>query len=112
EKTVEALRPSVSAGVEPSNPVDVGGPGLFDEAAFASGLRAVADDPGVSCVLVTLNAWYSEHTRRFVDAAIAVAASSTVPVVPVWMSERRGEEHELLDAAGVPAIGSVVAGSA
>lgn len=104
EPTVAALRPCVAVGVEPDNPVDVGGPGLFEPAAFAAGLRALVADDGVGLVLVTFNAWYDGHTRRFVDGCREVSADVAIPVVPVWTSERRGPEFDDLDAAGLPAV--------
>lgn len=103
--TVSRLAAVVGPGPVPRNPVDIGGAALLDGTAYADGLQAVVDDPGVGTVLVTLNAWYRAHGDRFVETIAAVAAATDKALVPVWMSDRSGG-RQVLDRAGLPPASS------
>jgi acyl-CoA synthetase (NDP forming) len=95
----------------PSNPVDVSEAALAGE-AFVTGLRAVANDPEVSAVLVTLNAWYPLITELHANACITVALEKPpAAIVPVWMSMKLGPELDALDRAGLLACRSATEGA-
>jgi acetyl-CoA synthetase len=84
---------------QPVNPVDVAGAFAVD--TFERCLRVVAGDPAVGQLLVPFNAWYEQHTMTFARACVAVAADTTLPIVPIWLSGRDGPELAVLRDAGL-----------
>ncbi|MHA6626464.1 acetate--CoA ligase family protein [Pseudonocardia sichuanensis] len=94
--TRASLRADLPAFAAVDNPVDttattISEPGLFDRA-----LRTVAGDPGVDLVLMPIPLDYAERSATSSRAIAAAQEQTDVPIVPVWMSDRRGPGWQVL----------------
>lgn len=97
-KRLGGLLPSYAAI---HNPVDVGTeiftrPTLVDET-----LKAVVDDPSVGLVLYTYPLDYGPVMQQNAESTVRVQATTHVPIVPVWMSDRLGEGYQVFVKAGL-----------
>lgn len=99
----EWLPPFAASG----NPVDVTAEALTDMDAMSATLRAVANDAAVGVVVVPIPADYGPATETLARSIVDVAKQSGAPIVPVWMSERRGPGYTVLDSAGLVVFPSV-----
>lgn len=83
------------------NPVDVGTeiftrPTLVDET-----LKAVVDDPSVGLVIYTYPLDYGLVMQENAESTVRVQATTLVPILPVWMSDRLGEGYQVFVKAGL-----------
>ena len=98
KKRLGELLPSYAAI---NNPVDVGTeiftrPTLVDDT-----LKAVVDDPSVGLVIYTYPLDYGTVMQQNAESTVRVQATTTVPIVPVWMSDRLGEGYQVFVKAGL-----------
>lgn len=110
EKTREALRREALPFASVENPVD-----LTASATVSMYERALAildRDPGVDAILCSVQLEPPALDSRLLDVIVAFARSSTRPVVVTSIGARASvEARRLLNAAGVPAYGSLWRGA-
>lgn len=99
-----ALLPSYAAV---GNPVDITATGLAQPELVQASLKVLADDPGVDIVLVPYPLDYGADSVPVASALVAMQSESATPVVPIWMSDRRGPAYTVLTDAGLTPIASV-----
>lgn len=89
-ETTEDLRRHLPAYAAFGNPVDTTTIVLSQPEIVDVTLGAVCRDPGVSMVLFPVPADYGTVTLIDAQSVIRVQARSPVPIVPVWITDRRG----------------------
>lgn len=89
------------------NPVDITATGLTNPELVQASLRVLAADPGVDIVLVPYPLDYGPDSVPVAAAMVAMQAESSTPVLPIWMSDRRGPAFTVLTEAGLTSIHSV-----
>lgn len=99
-----ALLPSYAAV---GNPVDITAAGLSRPELVQASLRVLADDPGVDIVLVPYPLDYGSDSVPVATALVAMQSESSTPIVPIWMSDRRGPAYTVLTEAGLTPIPSI-----
>lgn len=96
EATTAVLRAALPDYAAIGNPVDTTAMVLSDAELITKTLSAVVRDPNIGMVLVPMALDYSTATARMARDFIAAQASSPVPILPIWMSDRLGEGYQLL----------------
>ncbi|MEW2353337.1 acetate--CoA ligase family protein [Spirillospora sp. NPDC029432] len=99
-ETTAALREALPAFAAVGNPVDItattiSAPGLMDRT-----LGIVAADPNVDLVLLPIPLDYGDHSAHGSRAMAEVQSRTGTPLLPVWMSDRRGPGWQILADAG------------
>lgn len=101
--TAAALAAALPDYAAIDNPVDVTTVGWSQPEAVDQSLLDVCRDPNVALVLFPLVA--NGTNPADADAVVRVQPASPVPILPVWMSDERGDMFDLLADAGiVPAL--------
>lgn len=90
-----------------ANPVDTTGDVLSNPELSYSSLKAVVDDENVGIVLFPYTLDYGAFTAQASANAVRVQQETTVPILPVWMSDRAGEGYQLLVDAGLVPVRSL-----
>ncbi len=107
EPTTRVLAESLPSYAAIGNPVDTTTAVITDPQLIDKTLLAVCEDPGVSLVLFPVTIDYGDVTIKVAESAVRVQRQTAVPIVPVWMSSRRGEAVEVYAEAGMVPVGSV-----
>lgn len=107
EPTTKLLAESLPSYAAIGNPVDTTTAVITDPQLIDKTLLAVCEDPGVSLVLFPVTIDYGDVTIKVAESAVRVQRQTAVPIVPVWMSSRRGEALEVYAEAGMVPVGSV-----
>ncbi|MDB5820456.1 MAG: CoA-binding protein [Rhizobacter sp.] len=82
------------------NPVDTTSVVLSDNEVVEATLAAVAADANVGMVLLPIALDYGETTTSMARHIVKCQATSPVPILPIWMSDRQGEGYRMLVAEG------------
>lgn len=96
EETKTSLRSFLPVFAAVNNPVDITATTLSEPGLFDRALRTVCGDPGVDVVLIPIPLDYAERSTTSSQAIAAAQAQTNVPIVPVWMSDRRGPGWQVL----------------
>ncbi|MGD9959360.1 acetate--CoA ligase family protein [Nocardioides sp.] len=99
-----AILPSYAAL---DNPVDITAAGLAAPELVLQSLRVLAADPGVDVVLAPIPVDYGDTTVPVANAMVDMQLESTTPLLPVWMSDRRGPAYSVLADARLTPVHSV-----
>lgn len=94
--TTEILRKSLPDYAAVGNPVDTTTAVMGNPKLVATTLGAVASDPNVGLVITPIVLDYGPGTALTARDIIHIQASSPVPILPIWMSDRLGEGYRLL----------------
>lgn len=105
--TTQVLADSLPSYAAIGNPVDTTTAVITDPQLIDKTLLAVCEDPSVSLVLFPVTIDYGDVTIKVAESAVRVQQQTDVPIVPVWMSSRRGEAVEVYARAGMVPVGSV-----
>lgn len=105
--TTQVLADSLPSYAAIGNPVDTTTAVITDPQLIDKTLLAVCEDPAVSLVLFPVTIDYGDVTIKVAESAVRVQQQTDVPIVPVWMSSRRGEAVEVYAEAGMVPVGSV-----
>lgn len=89
------------------NPVDTTAEVLADMTVIDRSLQAVADDPHVGLILHPFPMEYGAATTQAAESVVRVQAASRTPIVPIWISDRRGGGLTALNEAGMAPVRSV-----
>ncbi len=106
-ETTQVLAESLPSYAAIGNPVDTTTAVITDPRLIDRTLLAVCEDPGVSLVLFPVTIDYGEVTIKVAESAVRVQQQTPVPILPVWMSSRRGEAVDVYAEAGMVPVGSV-----
>lgn len=106
-ETTKVLAESLPSYAAIGNPVDTTTAVITDPRLIDKTLLAVCEDPGVSLVLFPVTIDYGEVTVKVAESAVRVQRQTKVPILPVWMSSRRGEAVDVYAEAGLVPVGSV-----
>ena len=98
--TTGALRAELPGFAAVGNPVDITATAIADPGLMDRTLGLVAADPNVDLVLLPIPLDYGEHSTRGTEAMAAVQRQTGTPLLPVWMSDRRGPAYQVLADAG------------
>jgi acyl-CoA synthetase (NDP forming) len=90
-----------------TNPVDLTTKALVDPQLASKCLLPLFNDSGVDAVLYPITSNYAASTEGMVRNMLEVARQGSKAFVPVWMSSRRGQAHDLLVAEGFAPIYSL-----
>lgn len=107
DATTKLLAESLPSYAAIGNPVDTTTAVITDPQLIDKTLLAVCEDPGVSLVLFPVTIDYGDVTIKVAESAVRVQEQTAVPIVPVWMSSRRGDAVEVYAEAGMVPVGSV-----
>ena len=99
--TRDALRALLPDFGSIANPVDTTADILRDTQAADECLRIVCNDPNVGAVLYPIPMDYGEVTDAIARSIVAVGRESPIPIIPVWMSRRRGGGFDILEREGL-----------
>ena len=105
--TTQVLADSLPSYAAIGNPVDTTTAVITDPQLIDKTLLAVCEDPSVSLVLFPVTIDYGDVTIKVAESAVRVQRQTAVPIVPVWMSSRRGDAVEVYAEAGMVPVGSV-----
>lgn len=105
--TTQLLGDSLPSYAAIGNPVDTTTAVITNPQLIDKTLLAVCEDPSVSLVLFPVTIDYGDVTIKVAESAVRVQQQTDVPIVPVWMSSRRGEAVEVYARAGMVPVGSV-----
>ena len=100
-ETTARLREALPDFAATGNPVDITTAVLTNPALVESSLTAVAEDPGVDVVVIPIALDYGSETERTAQGIVNVQRIVSTPLVPVWMSDRRGPGWDLLVREGL-----------
>ncbi len=89
------------------NPVDTTAEVLADMTVIDRSLQAVADDANVGLILHPFPMEYGAATTQAAQSVVRVQAASSVPIVPIWISDRSGDGLSALIEAGMAPLRSV-----
>ena len=106
-ETIRSLRCRLPGYAAIENPIDTTTAVLSDLSIVDETLLAVCRDPGVSLVVFPMSIDYGEVTERIARSIVAVQTRTSVPIVPIWMSERTGPAYRVFVEAGLAPIRSV-----
>jgi acyl-CoA synthetase (NDP forming) len=106
-QTTEFLARSLPSFAAIGNPVDTTTEILTNPGVVDSTLKAIADDVGTSLILYPSPLEYGTVSLQGAESAIRVQASTDVPILPVWMSDRQGAGYKAFVAAGLTPARSV-----
>jgi acyl-CoA synthetase (NDP forming) len=107
DETKSALTDILPSYAAVGNPVDITATGLANPQLVQASLRVLAADPGVDIVLVPYPLDYGPDSVPVAAAMVAMQTESSTPVLPIWMSDRRGPAFTVLTEAGLTSIHSV-----
>jgi acyl-CoA synthetase (NDP forming) len=106
-QTTEFLTRSLPSFAAINNPVDTTTEILTNPGVVDSTLKAVADDAGTGLILFPSPLEYGTVSLQGAESAIRVQANTSVPILPVWMSDRQGAGYKAFVAAGLTPARSV-----
>lgn len=106
-ETTQALAAQFPSYASVANPVDTTAAVLAQKGLFDSTLLDVCRDPGVALVVLPIAIEYGAITVEIAEAVVRVQAQSPVPILPVWMSDRRGEGYAIYARHGIAPAMSV-----
>jgi len=106
-ETTAALAAELPPFAALDNPVDTTTVTLTNPVVIETTLAAVANDPGVSLVMMPMPLDYGPVSLTVAERMVAAQARSPVPLVPVWMSERTGAAYHCFAEAGLVPMRSV-----
>ena len=107
DDTIALLASRLPAFAAISNPVDTTADVLADMSIIDFTLEAVTRDPSVALVINAFPMEYGTATTQCAESVVRVQAKTSVPIVPVWMSDRTGEGFHAMAAAGLAPIRSI-----
>ncbi|MEU9454176.1 acetate--CoA ligase family protein [Streptomyces sp. NPDC048277] len=107
EETTARLREVLPHFAAVGNPVDTTATVITDPDLTDQALRAVAADPGVDLVLLPIPLDYGELSTLSCHAMVEAQQHSATPLLPVWMSDRRGPGHQVLAEGGLAPVHSL-----
>ena len=110
DETKKELAEILPAYAAIENPVDVTATALAEPALVAASLRALVADPGVDIVLYPNPLDYGTDTVPVATAMVDVQAEIAAPLLPIWMSDRRGPAYTVLTEGGLVPVHSVSKG--
>lgn len=106
-QTTEFLVQSLPSFAAIGNPVDTTTEILTNPGVVDSTLKAIADDVGTGLILYPSPLEYGSVSLQGAESAIRVQATTDVPILPVWMSDRQGAGYKAFVAAGLTPARSV-----
>ncbi|MDI9915367.1 acetate--CoA ligase family protein [Rhodococcus sp. IEGM 1379] len=95
--TLERVLPGFASIV---NPVDTTASVISDIDLFQQSLLAVANDPNVDVILAPMPLDYGDHSLKSSEMIVEAQKLTSIPIIPVWMSDSRGEGYQVLAEAG------------
>ncbi|MFC5749541.1 acetate--CoA ligase family protein [Actinomadura rugatobispora] len=98
--TTAALREALPDFAAVGNPVDITAASISEPGLMDRTLGLVAADPNVDLVLLPIPLDYGAHSARGSEVMAAVQKQTATPLLPVWMSDRRGPGFQVLADAG------------
>jgi acyl-CoA synthetase (NDP forming) len=107
QRTRDRLAELLEPGLEPTNPLDVWGSGAGTHPLFAGCLSAMADDPGVAAVALSIDLveeYDGDDSYPAVALDVAAATSKPVVVLSNMASALDQRAAARLRAAGVPVL--------
>jgi acyl-CoA synthetase (NDP forming) len=106
-ETTRVFAESLPSYAAIGNPVDTTTAVITEPQLIDTTLLAVCEDPGVALVLFPVTIDYGDVTIKVAESAVRVQKLTSVPILPVWMSSRRGEAVDVYAEAGLVPVGSV-----
>ena len=100
-ETAKRLADALPAYANMSNPIDTTSISISHPDAYREALAACAADANVGLVLAPLPMDYGEYSVVNAGSLKAVQDGASVPIVPIWMSERQGGGYRTLAEAGL-----------
>lgn len=101
DETLNRIRKILPDFVNVSNPVDVTAAVLHDKSLLVDALRAVVEDPAVDAVVLPIPITYGSRKAFQSEVFAKIQAEIDIPLIPIWMSDKRGIEWEMLTEAGL-----------
>lgn len=101
DETLARVREVLPAFVNVSNPVDVTAAVLHDKSLLNDSLRAVIEDPSVDAVVLPIPITYGAAKAFQSEVFANIQKEFDVPLIPIWMSDKRGVEWDKLTEAGL-----------
>ena len=101
EKTVAELTEILPAYAAVRNPVDTTATTISDPSLLERSLEVVANDPNVDIVLLPIPIDYGAHSAASTAAFARIQQQVDIPLLPIWMSDRRGPAWQTLVSAGM-----------
>jgi acyl-CoA synthetase (NDP forming) len=106
-ETQAALREIVPAEFRVDNPVDNGGPVMFDGAGPKI-WQLCLEDPGIGVMLCPVPASSPKLTETVIDTLVEVAPTASKAILPIWLGPYEyGEGYERLWKAGLPVFRNI-----
>jgi acetate---CoA ligase (ADP-forming) len=106
-KTLDVLRNALPDYAAIGNPVDATSDIITDPEVGRATLNAVADDPEVDLILYPFPCDYMEITGTIAEMVVKAQQQTSVPIVPIWLSDRLGAGFEHLVGGGLMPTRSV-----
>jgi acetate---CoA ligase (ADP-forming) len=106
-ETQAALREIVPAEFRVDNPVDNGGPVMFNGAGPKI-WQLCLEDPGIGIMLCPVPASSPKLTDTVIDTLVEVAGTTSKAILPIWLGPYEyGEGYERLWQAGLPVFRNI-----
>jgi acetate---CoA ligase (ADP-forming) len=106
-QTQAALREIVPAEFRVDNPVDNGGPVMFNGAGPEI-WRLCLEDPAIGIMLCPVPASSPKLTETVIDTLVEVAPTASKAILPIWLGPYEyGEGYERLWQAGLPVFRNI-----
>jgi acetate---CoA ligase (ADP-forming) len=99
--TLESMRALLPSYAAIDNPVDLTSDVMANPALSYSTLKAVLQDPDVGVVLYPFPCDWGAISGAIADEAVKAAHESSIPIVPIWMSDRLGSGWNSLVNGGL-----------
>lgn len=99
-ETTAVLREALPDYAAIGNPVDTTAAVIGDAQLVERTLSAVAQDANVGLTIVPVSLDYGPGTTRMAHNIIQAQKGCETPIVPIWMTPRRGEAYGVLVEAG------------
>jgi acyl-CoA synthetase (NDP forming) len=107
QETQAALREIVPAEFRVDNPVDNGGPVMFNGAGPKI-WRLCLEDPAIGIMLCPVPASSPKLTETVIDTLVEVAPTASKAILPIWLGPYEyGEGYERLWQAGLPVFRNI-----
>ncbi len=100
-ETVAALKPYLLEYSPPINPLDLSAEALSRMETAEGSLRVLLAADNIDVVLAPIPMEYGQVTADFAAMLVRVQGDVEKPIVPVWMTDIRGEGCLILEAGGL-----------
>jgi acyl-CoA synthetase (NDP forming) len=93
-----------------ANPIDTTAAAISQPEIFEQALEIVARDPNVDLVVLPQPLDYGEFSAQECASYVRAQRSVDIPLIPLWMSDRRGPGWKALAEGGMPPTRSLSKG--